>query len=321
MKISVALCTYNGESFLLEQLLSVAAQRRIPDELVLCDDGSTDTTMQIVGEFAKSCRFPVRTYINKENIGSSKNFERCIDLCKGDIIVLADQDDVWYPEKLSGVEAFFISNPDYGILFGDADLIDNKGRGLGKRLWAKVGFVKSRRRAINSGHGFSTLLLGNFVTGATMSFRAGWKSLVLPIPCGWAHDYWIALLLAAVAKIGCIDEPLIEYRCHSGQERGVSPGGVVEFFRHFRSLNDVVYRDAAFRRVEVAKRLRESDPIRFSAAILKCEAMAEHLKKRGSLPRNLFRRIITIYAETSNGNYFRHSSGVKSILRDIFSLR
>ncbi|HEY2971172.1 MAG TPA: glycosyltransferase, partial [Pyrinomonadaceae bacterium] len=111
MKISVAMCTYNGAPYLREQLNSIAAQTRPPDELVVCDDVSADLTCEIVTSFAASVHFPVRLYVNEQNLGSTKNFERAIGLCEGDIIARSDQDDVWLPEKLRRIEDCLQRNP------------------------------------------------------------------------------------------------------------------------------------------------------------------------------------------------------------------
>ena len=94
------MCTYNGAQFLKEQLASIAAQFRPPDELVVCDDGSSDGTGEIVKEFARRSPFATRFVVNDQNLGSTKNFEKAIFLCQGTIVSLADQDDVWYRHKL-----------------------------------------------------------------------------------------------------------------------------------------------------------------------------------------------------------------------------
>ncbi len=103
-RISVALCTYNGERFLPQQLASMAKQTRLPDELVVCDDRSTDRTMALVREFAASSPYPVRIFENEHNLGFAANFERAIRLCEGDLIALSDQDDIWYPIRLERSE-------------------------------------------------------------------------------------------------------------------------------------------------------------------------------------------------------------------------
>src|SRR3712207_5989304 len=100
MSLSVALCTYDGARYLPEQLESLARQRRLPDELVVCDDGSADDTVDVVRRFADRAPFAVRLSLNPQNLGFVKNFEQAIRLCRGDLIALADQDDVWHPQKL-----------------------------------------------------------------------------------------------------------------------------------------------------------------------------------------------------------------------------
>ena len=79
-KISIALCTYNGEQFLREQLESFTCQRRLPDELIVSDDRSTDGTVSIVERFASQAPFPVALVVNDENLGSTRNFEKAISI-------------------------------------------------------------------------------------------------------------------------------------------------------------------------------------------------------------------------------------------------
>ena len=106
--ISVALCTYNGEPFLSAQLRSIAAQDRPPDELVICDDGSSDGSLEVIRGFARCSRIPTRVVVNDKNLGSTRNFEQAISLCQGEIVLLADQDDVWYPYKLRRIQEVFL---------------------------------------------------------------------------------------------------------------------------------------------------------------------------------------------------------------------
>src|SRR5918997_119590 len=205
-RFSVAMCTYNGARFVAEQLASVAAQTRPPDELVVCDDGSADETRELVGEFAARAPFPVRLSVNERNLGSTRNFGRAISLSAGDLIALSDQDDVWHPEKLEKLEARFDARPSVGLVFTDAELVDERLR-------------------VRRGRALDVLLPGWSVTGATMAFRADFRDLVLDIPEDLAliHDGWIALMVAAVSEIDYIAEPLIQYRQHPRQQVGAPP--------------------------------------------------------------------------------------------------
>src|SRR5262245_48111587 len=117
---SVAMCTYNGSRYLSAQLDSIGTQTRPPDELMICDDGSVDDTVQLIEKFADSAPFVVRLEVNSANLGSTKNFEKAIQRCKGDLIALADQDDVWLPRKLELLEAEFQRSPNVGLVFSDA---------------------------------------------------------------------------------------------------------------------------------------------------------------------------------------------------------
>src|SRR5688500_9098173 len=96
VKISVAMCTYNGAQFLRTQLESIIAQSRAPDEIVVCDDCSTDETRALLKQFAAESLVPVSLHFNEQNLGSVRNFEQAIRMCNGNVIALSDQDDVWH---------------------------------------------------------------------------------------------------------------------------------------------------------------------------------------------------------------------------------
>src|SRR4051812_21315110 len=123
LRLSIALCTWNGARFLQAQLDSYLAQRRRPDELVVCDDGSSDATMQILTQFAQHSPFPVRISRNPQRLGVVANFEKAIGLCQGDVIVLSDQDDVWNPDKLEQIAAH-LARSDAAAVFSDVNVVD-----------------------------------------------------------------------------------------------------------------------------------------------------------------------------------------------------
>ena len=108
--ISVALCTYNGAKYLGEQLESILNQTRSVNEIVICDDRSTDATADIVKAFQDKAPFPIYFYRNDSQLGSTKNFEKCLQLCQGDIIFLCDQDDSWMPEKVEKLVDYLEKN-------------------------------------------------------------------------------------------------------------------------------------------------------------------------------------------------------------------
>src|SRR5689334_3161726 len=140
LRIYEAMCTYNGVRFLDDQLNSLASQERKPDELVVCDDCSTDTTIATLREFAVRAPFPVHIHQNTARLGSTKNFERAISLCQGDIIALCDQDDIWDEQKLRLTEERFLRSPSLGLVFTDAELVDEAANSLGYNLWSTLKF-------------------------------------------------------------------------------------------------------------------------------------------------------------------------------------
>ena len=101
MKVSVAMATYNGGRHLREQLDSIARQTFLPAELVICDDGSTDDTLEVARRFATEAPFPVSIDPHGQRLGYNKNFVRAIQQCSGDIVALCDQDDAWDERKLA----------------------------------------------------------------------------------------------------------------------------------------------------------------------------------------------------------------------------
>ena len=223
------MCTYNGAEFLPAQLESILAQSRKPDQIVVCDDGSTDETRAILQSFEKKSPDVILLNFNKKNLGSIRNFEQAIKLCNGDVIALSDQDDVWRQDKLQLIEKAF-NKQSIGLVFSDAEIVDENLQPLSRRMWNEVDFNAHKRKLLDNGRALEVLVTGWTVTGATMAFRSGFTKICLPVPDGIAmiHDGWIALAIAAVADVLAIDEPLIKYRQHGRQQIGaperVEPG-------------------------------------------------------------------------------------------------
>jgi glycosyltransferase involved in cell wall biosynthesis len=223
MNISVAMCTYNGSRFLAGQLESIGRQTTRPSELIICDDGSTDSTAEIVRAFSEEAPFPVRFIRNEVKLGSTKNFEKAILRCSGDAIALCDQDDVWQKDKLEWVTRVLESEPDVGGVFSDALLIDENSRPMPGTLWQRLQVTPRMRADLNSRSGALLLLERSAVTGATFVFRSHLVQLVTPIPSEWVHDAWMALLIATQARLCPLPEPLMSYRLHPAQQVGLKP--------------------------------------------------------------------------------------------------
>src|SRR5690606_22361651 len=119
------------EEYLPAQLSRIAKQSQLTNELAILDACSCDRTQAMIREFAESAPFRTRAYQNQQNVGSTANFANAIQHCRNEIIVLADQDDVWYPDKLAAIVEVFARHEDVGVVFSDADVVDHSLQPLG----------------------------------------------------------------------------------------------------------------------------------------------------------------------------------------------
>jgi glycosyltransferase involved in cell wall biosynthesis len=225
--VSIALCTYNGGKYIRKQIDSYFSQTILPDEIVVCDDGSDDDTISIVKEFIdvkKEVKWLL--VLNEKRLGARMNFEKAISLCHGDFIFLSDQDDIWNAEKIEQALLYFEQNPGIDASFSNASMIDEMGGPLPESLLDTTFFkpgIRQNYQAIDLF--YWTLLFGNFITGATIAIRRTALRDILPFRLNlerklW-HDGWIALSLMANGRVGYIDKMLLKYRVHADQQVGV----------------------------------------------------------------------------------------------------
>jgi len=223
VKISIALCTRNGEKFLRTQLASLADQTLSADEVIVCDEGSTDETLAILEQFKN--KLPLQIHVNPERLGTFRNFEKAFSLCTGDIIFPADQDDYWEPQKLERIATYFNNNQKTNVVFSDAVLVDEYGQKSTNRLWQTFRFREEQQKQWKEGKALEILLDGNRVTGCTMGIRKAFLDKILPfpanIPQSVLHDAYIAFLAALDNSIEFLPAAYIHYRLHSQQQVGV----------------------------------------------------------------------------------------------------
>lgn len=235
--LSIALCTYNGSKFLREQLQSLADQTLKPFEVVICDDCSSDNTVSIIQEFSDVLN--IKIFVNDFSLKVTKNFEKAISLCSGDIILMCDQDDSWHPDKLAKIQIYFQENPSKLAVFCDADLVDESGLSLGKNFWSIVRFHEPQIEQFKDGNAVEILLAGNRSAGCMMAFRKELINIIIPFPTHiplMIHDNWITIVAAMLGEIGLIEEQLNSYRQHSFQQIGIRPkeeGKIITFKERF----------------------------------------------------------------------------------------
>jgi glycosyltransferase involved in cell wall biosynthesis len=319
LSISVAMCTFNGAPFLGTQLKSIADQERPPDEIVICDDGSSDGSIEMLSEFAQRAPCSTRVVVNDDNLGSTRNFEKAISLCKGAVVALADQDDVWYRHKLRSIENAFLQSTETALAFSDADLIDDDSQCVPGHLWPTFAFDRSEQRKCANGDALAVLLRHPVVTGATMAFRRDYFELLAPIPANQIHDRWISLLLAVQGKFAVISDRLIQYRRHAGQQVGPGPRTLQERTQRAMLNTASFYRAEMERFQEFRKRLEERSG-EFSnsrRALPEVSRKISHLEHRAGLPASRVARIPAMLRQTLNGDYWRYSTGWSSIAKDL----
>lgn len=318
MRFSVALCTYNGAKHLNEQLASIAAQTRPPDELVVCDDRSSDATGQMLQAFAASAPFPVCIHVNEVNLGSTKNFERAIALCQGDWIALCDQDDKWSPDKLARMESAIA--PGVGLVISDAWLSGPNLERTGLRAWANLPFTPRMQRRFDQGEGPRLMLSYNLVTGATCAFRADLREVILPVSTAWVHDGWIGFLAAALAEARTISEPLVEYRQHAHQQIGIPKLSFVRqlktaYYRLDRAYYErmrIAFEEMAERLASCADRLR--DPALVELARRKA---AQATLRRDMRDAARWKRVFFAARELFAGRYHLFGHGLRDFAVDV----
>ncbi len=316
LSLSVALASYNGERYILQQLDSIANQTRLPDELIISDDASVDATPEIARDFALHAPFPVRLLRNSERLGSTRNFETAIRACCGDIIFLCDQDDVWRPDKIALIEGCFINNPQTGAVFTDGDVVDENLHPVG-RLWEIFGFNPKEQRMVAAGNALEVLLRHSVVTGATMAFRSTFRDLVLPLPdlANIWHDAWIALLIGTVSRLDALSAPSIAYRQHGANQVGIRRPGKNrgKTFAAIYGPRVLHLKMTCTRLIECADRFPVDEQ-----KIQNIDEALTFLRTRTALPVARWRRLGSALHELAAMRYHRYAYGLKSFGTDLF---
>jgi glycosyltransferase involved in cell wall biosynthesis len=323
MKLSIAMATYNGERHLRQQLESFASQDRPPDELVVCDDQSTDRTLEVVGEFAEKAPFPVIARRNEQRLGAMKNFEAAASLCTGDVIFFSDQDDVWLPGKLARHEAIYRDEPDVGMIFSNATIVDEQLRPMGQSLYEYVAFTEARRRRFESKSAFNLVIHRTFAFGCTMSFRSSLLAPLRPFPIEFMHDRWVQTLLASSTRFRALTDEYILYRQHGSQTLGINQKAWAEPSKVRRDLLESHIKAMEYLLGRVDS-LGEGWSGRAFGLDVRGRIVARiaHLRRRESIRRRSASGALIIARELLSGAYNRHGEHALYELRsDIDELR
>jgi hypothetical protein len=208
------MATYNGAAYLADQLLSLARQTKLPDELVVTDDGSTDDTLRLLADFSRGAPFSVRVFQNETRLGYRANFMKAAGLCTSDLVAFCDQDDVWLDGKLQHcVERLDAS--DALMLYHNAIVTDS----------ALVAIDTLAKDALDAPyHPALSIAPMHYGLGFTMVF----DRVLLQFAPLWqqsidfndghspeGHDQWYGFLANVLGAVLYVDEPLAKYRRHT----------------------------------------------------------------------------------------------------------
>jgi glycosyltransferase involved in cell wall biosynthesis len=239
MKISVAFIVYNGARYISTQLDSILAQTHKVDEIIVCDDASSDNTKEILEEYKNKHPNLFFIHCNTQNLGPTKNIEKAIQTCIGELILLSDQDDYWEPNKVHTVVKWLDQNPTMNGVFTNGSLMNSKDELDNKySLWDVMSFpyktIKSKTE-LNSNLKLYINTVENAVTGATLAIKNNLPFLKQPFPTikNLVHDRWLAINLAENNSLGILEDKLIRYRIHSAQ----AIGGMTKNIEKYIELN------------------------------------------------------------------------------------
>lgn len=221
--ISVAMCTYNGEKYIREQLESIINQSMLPDEIVICDDCSKDNTVNIIKETLDNWSGKVHLVVNDKNLGYRKNFKKAISLCNGDIIFLSDQDDVWNRNKIE-IMVNALNNSDAILAFHDVEIVDENLNLIKKSFWKLLKF--DYQKFLQSD--FRRVFEGNVVQGSACVFRKELFNCARPFPEAAVHDEWLGLVALTKGKIIPVNKPLAKYRQSGNNAIGAGSVSLLE---------------------------------------------------------------------------------------------
>lgn len=260
MRVSVALAAYNGEKYILSQLSSIAGQTVLPDEVVICDDCSTDKTVSLINDFIAENRLGWQVYINKENVGFINNFRRALSMCTGEVVFLCDQDDIWESNKIESVISVFSSYSEVCAVLSSFSIIGADGKPLVDtvlRNTANNGLIPFSVNGEKTNIGLKTVLCANISPGCTAAFSKDVVDKYLEsAESSMPHDWELGIIAATKGKTVYLDRELIKYRLHGENAIGLENAGSGKL------------------------KMRGSDKKRFE--VLKCrKTQAEYIKNSG----------------------------------------
>jgi glycosyltransferase involved in cell wall biosynthesis len=321
LSVGVALCCFNGESYIEQQIASILKQTRPVDLIVISDDGSADSTVEYAKALLNTQDIPWRL-IQEGRLGIAQNFARAVEACETDIIFLSDQDDIWLPQKIEELLRVFEQDANALLACSDATLVDESLIDLGRNQFDMVRMTARLRAILQGPDSFPTLLRRNVVTGATVAIRRALLVDALPFNDDWLHDEWLAIIAAARKGLRIIPIPLVLYRQHSRNQCGMRPERLTTQLSQAarRSATSDDEKRFAGLQLRLEERLSHCDKER-TRYLLQIQACRVFAQWRMTLPHSRRMRIPAITRNWITGAYDRYSDGLRSAIKDLLAVR
>lgn len=311
---SVLIATWNGEKFIKEQLESIGSQTRLPDEIIISDDGSTDNTIEIARCALALGSIPFKIVTSNGRNGSSRNFCNGLSHCKNDLIFFCDQDDIWNANKIEILASTLESNEDISYCFTDAALVNSDLSPIGLNLWESLDIKDTIARYNLASDQMDVLFHQPIVTGATSAFRRIAINSCQPFPPEWIHDRWCSTLLATMLHRGiAIEIPTILYRQHHEQQVGGNGMSALQRWKHIRHTSA--------KKIEIESLMWEILHSRIDESSIWKQRVIEkisHFRVRSEISKSNFIKSFYLSAHELINRRYQYSDGIYSFIRDIF---
>jgi glycosyltransferase involved in cell wall biosynthesis len=310
---------FNGSKYIKEQLHSFAIQTRLPDEVVVCDDLSSDDTFEILDNFSRTAPFKMILVRNEKNLGYSKNFEKALTLCSGDLIFLSDQDDIWYEEKIARMIEINNSIPINGLIICDAIYTDEKLKSKGVTVLEKV--LKFSGRA------------NDHIAGACTAITKNFRDFILPFPevnCP-AHDVYIHRWANLLNTKIILKEVLQVWRIHdkNNSRSEMNTANNIKNLSLYKKYKDIdssiayqikasqfqLMHDVALERVSLLEKISGKNNLNQIQREIK-NIINANLYRSNLCTTNPLNRIKIILVMICTGKY-KYFQGIRSIAKDL----
>ena len=314
MTVSVAIAAYRGERFIGEQLASIAGQTVVPDEVVICDDSPDEFTQNEVHKFEDLLN--IRYFRNSSPLGVAANFNKALSFASGDVVFLCDQDDLWYPHKVSEMMKFFLSGAQ--AVFCDSDITDADANPSASTHFQSRGMAFMRHLPAGKWEDQFSVSCRRFpAAGHDMALSRSLLQKLLPVPeIPACHDNYLGLAAAAFDCWTLIPESLGIFRRHDASAS--QAGKFLSLLDKFHEAKVSIRNDSFGWNVRLFEEVLHRFPELPAARRELLAARISHSAARARMNCRFFSRLPLIWHELHSGGYFRFGRGWKNVVQDLF---